>query len=371
LEERRRRIGENWWATVEHAINWKADLYLHTGDLFDQVSPRNPPRATVIQGFKRLQEAGVSAHIIAGNHEAPATQTEGASPHALLAEAGLAHVYENRLGFEEFKDTFHGVEVHIAGMSFNRKLMPGEDPLEGKTIPAGGDLNIALLHYSIEGIAPPLWEEPTIKKTSLEANQQIQLYAMGHIHDHIETRFYDSLVAYPGATEHFDFGEWEKPTGFLEVEYDGELKTRYVELESQPMRQLRLHTSHLDHQDLTSSIQTQLEKNSHPQGLLQLVLEGELPFPKYSEIRFAEINRKASAGNFYFELVDQITPMGMEMELPPGEGLSPRRRLEEVGGGLAEKAEGEERELWLEALRLALEYYDRGAGKRLQEAGHP
>ena len=36
LSERRARIGRAWWKTVQYAVENKADIYIHTGDLFDQ-----------------------------------------------------------------------------------------------------------------------------------------------------------------------------------------------------------------------------------------------------------------------------------------------------------------------------------------------
>jgi len=357
LGERRARVGRAWNETINYAIEHKADIYINTGDLFDQLTPRNPPRTSVIKGFRRLREAGISAYIIAGNHEVPGSERDGLSPHALLREAGLAHVFENRLDFEQNIESIDGFEVSVAGMSYNKNLSPGDNPLRGKNIPAGGDLNIAILHYSIEDIAPPIWEEPVIKKSSIEENPQIQLYAMGHIHDYIDTKIYDSHIVYPGATEHYDFGEWDKPTGFIEVEYDGELKIKYVPVESQPMAQLKLHTSHLDHSRLTDSILVQVDRTSRQDGLLQLILEGELKFNKYAEIDFSMINQRGSSQNFYFEYIDRIRLSDEALVFPEGEALNPRKRLEEVALKFIEGSTEEDQRLWKQALALALEYY--------------
>jgi len=358
LGERRARIGKAWSQTIKYAIENNADIYINTGDLFDQLSPRNPPRASVIDGFKQLQEAGISAYIVAGNHEVPSSEREGVSPHALLREAGLAHVFENRLEFEQRTETIDNISVSIAGMSYNKNLAPKQDPLEDKPIPAGSDLNIAILHYSIEDIAPPIWEEPRILKSSIEENPQIQLYAMGHIHEHITTQIGDSYIVYPGGTEHYDFGECDKTTGFIVAEYtEGELSIEYVPIESQPMTQLELHTSHLKHDKITDSIISELSKASDQDGLMQLVLEGELPFKKYTEIDFTEINRQGSTQNFYFEYIDKIKPTGEGLEFNSSEGLNPRKRLEETALKAIEKSTGDEKKLWQQAMSYAIEYY--------------
>ena len=357
LTERRARIGRAWFETVQYAIDHQADLYINTGDLFDQLSPRNPPRASVIDGFRRLREAGVSSYIAAGNHEVPSNERDGVSPHALLREAGLAHVFENRIDFEQVIEDVGNREVSVAGMSYNRNLAPKEDPLEDKTIPAGRDLNIAILHYSIEDIAPPIWEEPMIRKASIERNPQIQLYAMGHIHEHIATKIKDSYIVYPGGTEHYDFGEWQKTTGFVVIDYEEKAEIKYIPVESQPMRQLKLHTSHTLHDRITESIQSEVTKASDKDGLLQLVLEGDLPFKKYTEIDFTEINKSGIAHNFYFEYIDRIKPTGEGLQFSSGEGLNPRKRLEEVALEAVNQSSGDDQKIWQQAMNYAIEYY--------------
>jgi len=357
LSERRARIGRAWSETIKYTIEHKIDLYINTGDLFDQLSPRNPPRASVIDGFRRLREAGISSYIVAGNHEVPSSEREGVSPHALLREADLAYVFENRINFDQIIEDVDGVKVSVAGMSYNKNLAPKEDPLEDKTIPAGGDLNIAILHYSIEDIAPPIWEEPRIRKASIERNPQIQLYAMGHIHEHIATKINDSHIVYPGGTEHYDFGEWEKTTGFVVVDYDEKAEIKYIPVESQPMRQLKLHTSHTEHEKITESIQSEVIKASNMDGLLQLVLEGDLPFKKYTEIDFTEINRLGAAQNFYFEYIDRIKATGEGLQFSSSEGLNPRKRLEEIALEAVNQSSGDDQKIWQQAMNYAIEYY--------------
>lgn len=358
LAERRRRIGQAWYETIDYAVRNKADIYINTGDLFDQLSPRNPPRARVVEAFKRLKDNGVEAYIAAGNHEAPANERDGASPHSILGEAGLANVFESYTDFQQFKQKVGDVEVSIAGMSYNRNLAPKEDPLDGKYIPAGSDLNIAVLHYSVEEIAPPIWEEPVVKVDSLKRNLQIHIFAMGHIHGHVSTKINYSHLVYPGGTEHYDFGEWEQQTGFVVIDYEkGDIQIKYVPIESQPMRQLKLHTSLTEHERMTDSIKEAVSMTSNKDGLLQLVLEGEIPFRKYTDIDFNEINQLGVAQNFYFELIDRIKPTGEGLQFTISEGLNPRKRLEEIAMEAIENSKDEDQKIWQQAMTYALDYY--------------
>jgi DNA repair exonuclease SbcCD nuclease subunit len=311
----------------------------------------------VVEGFKELSDAGVEAFILAGNHEAPSSEMDGASPHAVLAEAGLAKVFDSYSEFKQYNLTVDGVDLSIAGMSYNRNLNPREDPLEDRMIPAGAELNIAVLHYSIEGIAPPIWEEPSIKRSSIEANSDIQLYAMGHIHQHYETKVNDSHILYPGGTERYNFGECDKKTGFIVVDYDSELDIRYIPTEPQPMNQVKLHTSHMDHGDINGSIIRVIEETSHEDDLFQLVLEGSIPFQLYTEIDFTAIYTLGRSLNFFFEYVDTIQPTGKGFDFTPSEGLIPRKRLEETAMEAISKSSGEEQKIWQQAMDYALTYY--------------
>lgn len=364
LSERRRRLGQAWRETVDYAIDHEADLYINTGDLFDQISPRNPPRASVVEAFRELKDAGVESFIIAGNHEAPGSIRDGASPHTVIREAGLATVFENRKDFEHRVLDIRGTRVSIAGMSYDRNLPAGEDPLADKTVPAGGDVNIALLHYSVERIAPPIWEEPVIKVESLQRNSHIHLYAMGHIHAHIDTRVGDSRILYPGATEHYNFGECGKQTGFCYAELSPEeIRVEFIQTEAQPMSQVKLHTSTMDPDDPTETILQEINAASNHDGLLQLVLEGETPFEHYAMIDFPLVFDRGSRQNFYFEYVDHIRPVVQGVEFTPTEGLNPRRELEAVAKKFREGAAERERDLWSKAAEYALSYYEKHRGE--------
>jgi len=364
LSERRRRLGQAWRETVDYALDHEADLYINTGDLFDQISPRNPPRASVVEAFRELKDAGVESFIIAGNHEAPGSIRDGASPHTVIREAGLATVFENRKDFEHCVLDIRGTRVSIAGMSYDKNLPAGEDPLADKTVPAGGDVNIALLHYSVERIAPPIWEEPVIKVESLQRNSHIHLYAMGHIHAHIDTRVGDSRILYPGATEHYNFGECGKKTGFCYAELSPEeIQVEFIQTEAQPMSQVKLHTSTMDPDDPTETILQEINAASNHDGLLQLVLEGETPFEHYAMIDFPLVFDRGSRQNFYFEYVDHIRPVVQGVEFTPTEGLNPRRELEAVAKKFREGAAEREQDLWSKAAEYALSYYEKHRGE--------
>ena len=360
LEQRRATIGRAWRETVDFAIDHGVDLYLNVGDMFDQVTPRNPPRCRVVEAFVDLNEAGVKSFIIAGTHDSPATMIEGSSPHGILQEAGLATVFEDTTTFGHELIEVDGKKISVAGISTDKRLHPDMDPLKDLIIPAGGDFNIAMLHYSTERIAPPYWEEPQIRLSSLDANKHINLFVLGHIHQHIKEKVGDSLILYPGATERVDFGEAGKETGFCYLEIDGrKIDVEFIKTHSQPMSRETIHASRIPSENPTRFILDTVSKNGNPEELMQLVLEGELDFKEYMKIDFSRIYDEGRRLNFFFEYLDRMRPLAEDLSFEPSEGLHPRNELVAMARRYVDNADPEDRASWERAMELAISYYDR------------
>jgi hypothetical protein len=143
------------------------------------------------------------------------------------------------------------------------------------------------------------------------------------------------------------------------VEADGaKIKTTYVPVEAQPMGQLTLHTSAIPKGDRNNAIREKIAEASARDKLLQLVLEGELPFDEYAAIDFAGLFDAGTRGNFHFEYQDRIKVRVPGMELKESGGLHPRRELAELARQQAEKAPPEQKAVWERATKLALDAYD-------------
>jgi DNA repair exonuclease SbcCD nuclease subunit len=354
LAERRRRIHRAWMKTVDYALDHEADLYLNTGDLFDQVMPRNPPRARVVEAFTKLKEAGVECFIISGNHDGPASAEEGASPHGVLQEAGVATVFEDVSSFGSRSIEFEGTEVSVAGMSMDRRLRPDLDPLDGLDVPGNADFNICILHYGIRSLAPSYMVEAMVEPESLHKNSHIDLWALGHSHAPVKEELNGSLVLYPGATERFDFGEADNETGFYFLEIDGgEIETTYANTEAQPMKQTRVDTLDLAGARATEYLLDVVGSESVRDGLFRLILEGEMPFDDYVKIDFAALGKAGEERNFYFEYQDQIIPIIEGFEPIRSPVLKPEEELVSRGMRLIERVAEDERPLWQRALELA------------------
>ena len=125
------------------------------------------------------------------------------------------------------------------------------------------------------------------------------------------------------------------------------------------MHQMKLHTSSLPQGNPSDELLKRVEKASDPNGLLQLILEGEVPFDEYARIDFTSIFDLGNSANFYFEYVDRIKPQIAGLELEKSGGLHPRGELTTMGMKAVENAADDEKQVWGRALELALASYDR------------
>jgi DNA repair exonuclease SbcCD nuclease subunit len=261
LERRRVWLQRAFERVVDEAIRSKADLFLHAGDLFDRPDARNSDRRFVARQIRRLIEAGIPIVAIAGNHDSPrgAGYGEGpALPQDEMEALGAIHLLRATDRLESVALEVAGARVCVHGMSADFNREPGACPLEGITgeVERRGDVDIVLLHYGIEGLAPPFGDEPVLSRANLDL-LPVDAICVGHLHTRAEIRLASgALLLNPGATEHIHFGDEHLECGFwqLRCHPEGNLErvaAEYVPLVPQPMR-----TLDIDLEELANGIQS-------------------------------------------------------------------------------------------------------------------
>lgn len=303
--ERREDFLKAFRRVVEYALERKPHLFLVAGDLFDSVNPRNPVRTHVIRAFRKLHSEGVRVVAIAGNHDMPRSVEEGMSPLHEVEASGYARF----LSSPEQPDVEHvrveGLDVAVAGLSFNPAIPPEENPLRyAKTkLPLEGDVNIALLHYNLLGVSvPPAWKAPSISLGDVPKG--FSYLALGHLHSHTVIDLGDAVAAYPGSTERRSFLEESDPAkGFLWVElpYGGKPKLEFVETPSRPMKTVAIKVPPSADDPLKHILS--LLPPPQPQLLLRLVVSGLLPIQKVVRYSRAEL-LKHLEGRFLHVVID-------------------------------------------------------------------
>lgn len=222
--------------TVDYALENRPDLFLVSGDLHDVILPRNPPRALVMRHFRELSKKGIRVFLIGGHHDTPRAVEHGSSPLAVYGNAGYATFFQNTRSPETASLDVSGFRVFIAGLSYDSSLPFRADPLKDLEIRPGGDINVLMIHYPIEGFPSYFGNEPRVAASSIPRG--FQLIAAGHLHRHQKGVANGVPVIYPGGTERKSFLEEGEAKGFAWVELDkkGLVSDEFIETPARDMK---------------------------------------------------------------------------------------------------------------------------------------
>lgn len=245
LEERRRALQRAFERVVDAALERRVDLFLHAGDLFDRPDPRNAERLFVARQMRRLREAGIPSFAITGNHDSPRSYgyDGGVAPQEEMAALDAFHLFRDARRLQSQTLEIRGQRVCIWGMSsdFNR---PHDECALSEVVEAhqrGGDIDIVLLHYGVEGWTRADAQEPTITLANLD-KIPADAFCVGHLHERQQGRLPGGAVLLnPGSTEHINFGEENLECGYWLLHMEPrQVEAEYVSLPTQLMRTLKL-----------------------------------------------------------------------------------------------------------------------------------
>src|SRR4051794_14712026 len=170
---------------VAQVLNGRVDLFLHAGALFDRPDPRNAERLFVARQVRRLQEAGIPVFAIAGNHDSPRSlgYDGGTLPQEEMDALGAIRLFGGRERLEADSLQVNGHRVCVWGMSSDFNRPNDVCPLEecGSGHARGGDLDLVLLHYGVEGWARTDVLEPCLSRQNLE-RLEADAVCVGHLH---------------------------------------------------------------------------------------------------------------------------------------------------------------------------------------------
>jgi len=353
ISERRRDFWKAFERVLEYAEKRRPDVFLIAGDLYDRVNPRNPPRAQLIKRFRYLHSLGINIFVIGGHHDTPRSVEEGASPLEELAASGYVTYFKSlsRADAEILK--VGDLEVCVSGLTYNFTLDPKRDPLEGVSVPLRGDVNVLMLHYTIEGFTPTYAvEEPVVRIHSIPRG--LHYVAAGHIHSHQERKVEDVVIAYPGSTERTSFfEERDEKKGFLWVEVDEEGVQRidFIEVPTRPMKTVSYVLTSSTKNPVREVVNYAL-KYADRELILRLRIRGRIPLEVLSKYCREDILRELF-DYFFAVMVDDRELEYMPVEAPPSmEKLSPLEAFSNYMDSLIRSEENANRK---EVLELAKE----------------
>lgn len=405
LSERRKRLAKAFEQVVDYAIAQEASLFLHAGDLFDTVDPRNQERDFVARQLVRLQSKGIQVFAVSGNHDTPRQRTEqgGVAPQTVYHRLGGLHYFaESHVLRPQFVEV-NGLRLAIAGLSSNPGVAPGADPLDGVEIddPDGllehADLGLLLIHAAMEGHGFPGEAETFIRRSSLEKFPHFQVVAAGHVHSYARFSVGGKAVVVCGATEQVEFGHAADSTGFayLELTRGGLRTAKHIPITPQPRHLVTVSTSELwprqrlssdgasntaatseDEQVSvsTSSVLSPVEYIKHKlepccteEAMVRLVLEGPLTQEQYHDLDLRMVWEYGQQRAFSFEIDENrliLAARHAQDDVVRGERIGLREMLEYVAREFMERAEtAEARALLAKTRQRVLDCYDMLAGR--------
>lgn len=206
---------------LEPALREEVELVLHTGDLFDRSRPTPAAMASAAELLRQVARR-VPVVVMPGNHD-----RHGLS-RSLPAQVPNLHIVDQpaTLSFGELR----------------LGLVPYLRQAEDWALAAGklGPVDLLLAHQAFDGARVPGWtfragrQGDTIGEQHLPRG--VRWILCGHIHPRQRTRLGDSLVVQPGSTERSAFAEQHETKGYALWELSREIRHRFVDLPSRPMR---------------------------------------------------------------------------------------------------------------------------------------
>jgi len=215
LDEREEDIYDAFNQVVERVIEERADVVIHSGDLFDSYNP--PIRALHVfkEALKRLSGRARVVAVL-GDHDTP--RRRGPPPHDL---------FDDLIVFKS--EQLQGIEVNgvlIAGISNQKGRRAGrlkEELSRFDAMARGFRRSVLVAHQAIKRYLP---FEEAFELTEGDLPRRATYYALGHIHSRVLERFGEGYLAYAGSIEIMgrdEVSQWSsKGKGFYIVDLDGD-----------------------------------------------------------------------------------------------------------------------------------------------------
>ena len=344
---------------IEFAKQNRPDFVLLGGDVFDTIRPGNHIRARVMEDLKAVHDLGVEILAISGDHDTPKIAEEGSSPLAVYGNSGYVHFFSNPSIFGIRKFSVEGLKVEIGGLSRNPLMTPQFDPLKTVAVSFGGDVNILLTHYPVEGFVGYARDDPVIQLSSIPQN--CQLVGVGHFHAYQTKEMQRTTIVYPGSTERASFQEESEEKGFawIEIGKEGVVSKEHIKTSARDFKTVDVFFP--EGKTPMPELKEAIDHAQNPSGVVRLRLKGRITAEQLAGYRRSDLLLHAE-GKFFHLLIDENE---LEMESPEAVVALPRTTpLEELRRHFLvniSNASGEDRAILEEALKLCQ--------AKLEEAG--
>jgi DNA repair protein SbcD/Mre11 len=297
-EEGRRRRAEwiynNFLAVVNHALSIKADLFIHSGDLFNKYYIPRERLDTLIRPFVDLSKARIPVLLIPGNHERSEFPFD------------LFHGIKGVFVFDRPKSLcfdLDGYKVGIAGFPFirndsKRTFLKALEETEYRELRT--DFNILVTHQAFDGatVGPMDFtfrtgRSDTVTRETLPLD--FEYVAAGHIHRYqvlSHPKRPRTNIVYPGSIQRMSFAEVDENKAFVVAEIMGDrIETRFIPLPEWDMEMVEIEAAGQGREALQNDIRSQFWRFREDM-VIRFNLTGGSRMTDYAEIDFESLRKE-------------------------------------------------------------------------------
>lgn len=293
---------------IDDILQQDVDLVIHGGDVFHQSRPNWHSVRHFVMEMRRIEDAGIPAVVIAGNHDTPRYRAGGSVFSVLevaLPKTTIA------AGYEEDEFAFDDLDLRIQTVPHGALTNP-DKPVVGAV---SGKRNILVTHGMTAGILEPgRITEPGEQELDNELFEPDFAYiALGHYHISMSPF---AGAWYSGSTERFGWGDFEAQPGYLLVQLDESGLAGLPEHRSVPARPMHLlkpvygDTHSVD--EMAASVLDQLERLGDPAALTRVQVRDT---DRHAYRQLERQLRRESAGATFHLTVSRQAPAETGMPL--------------------------------------------------------
>jgi exonuclease SbcD len=293
-KRRAEAIFQNFLAVVQYTKDTRADLFIHSGDLFNKYYIPREELDELVQPILDLTKAGISVVIIPGNHE------RSEFPFDLFHGAHSIFVFDCP---KTICLHLNGYSVGIAGFPFikedsRRTFIKALE--ETDYVGLRSDLNILVTHQAFDqatvGPGDFAFREgrrDTVSRYAVPTD--FEYIAAGHIHRYQilpHPKKPRLKFVYPGSIQRVSFAEMFEEKGFVEgTLLNGRIETRFIPLPAYEMEIVEIEAAGLTAKECEDEIVSQFWRFSE-ERVLRFNLVGGFRASDYPDVDFKSIRRR-------------------------------------------------------------------------------
>ena len=226
---------------IDYAIEYKIDFLIISGDIFDSESRSVKATRFFVNQCERLKQKDINVYLINGNHDPYKNEGElfNLPTNVYICDT------EDVSTFNVYKE--NKLIARILGQSYrgkseNRKMYTYYTTNDQNVY------NIGLLHTQLD---PNNDNYVPITKSDLLSNNNIDYWALGHIHNNNVINSEKPFIVYPGIPQGRDIGEKGKKGFYLVQLEPHKSKLKFIETHDYEYRRIKINLSNINDNNLT------------------------------------------------------------------------------------------------------------------------